>query len=679
MTNLKEILSEEKFKDYEFVVARIKDLQKTRENGFGENLEKIWEEADKAYIPHRLKQKGKRVIATDEERGWRGALVELGKTGDWQADFSQPNPFIKMQTAAAILIDRNPKAILNPGAQKFEKNTLLMKNLYERNWDYAKSIQQLKLFVHNLMKYGWSCARTYPKIVKRDVKVLETYNQDDPENSVYTKKEVTEYNDVYRENLDPYNVWIDDMAKPNQADSIRDWCFRKVYARDVLEQELGKYKRYNLTKDKTGIISPRIIQSEKDKRYQEKDLVEVYFYENKIKDLLMVNVGGIDGIPVVIEPLPVADSEGRKRLSLWQTYWLLRNTETIYGIGMYEAMRDNQRALDRIRNMRLDQVLLSIYKFFLFSGTSALTETGKVVIEPGVGKQVLDPKSVQWMEVPGPGAESYKELELYKKDLDDAAGVPPILEGTISGKTAFEVAQAKEAALKRLRTPLDNISDALEEDGYISVYLFQTLYSIPEIYKIQDKDKIEGYLNEIKGDTELYNRTETDEFQARVYREVQLGLTTDEKGNLIESKDTRFFRIKPSGLKWEGIINIKGQSVLSISKELEKAQNLELVSVLNPLIHDDPAIVGKLTRNILKEYDKDPEDWLPDSWLQEPSEQPLIMPQGGMVGQLQGQRPAQPQTSQQTGRLPLMRGTPPNVIQRFMTKLRRTVPFMGSR
>ena len=116
MPDFRQSLSKEDLKDYDFVRSRIDELQKTRKNVFGLDLEKLWDEADKAYIPHRLKSRGKRVIATDEDQGWRGTLVELGKTGAWQADFSQPNAFIKMQIASAILIDRNPQAVFNAGA-----------------------------------------------------------------------------------------------------------------------------------------------------------------------------------------------------------------------------------------------------------------------------------------------------------------------------------------------------------------------------------------------------------------------------------------------------------------------------------------------------------------------------------------------------------------------------------
>ena len=100
--------------------------------------------------------------------------------------------------------------------------------------------------------------------------------------------------------------------------------------------------------------------------------------------------------------------------------------------------------------MTIDQLTLSIYKMFFYQGTQSITETGDIKITPGAGKQVLDPKNINWLEIPGPGSEAWKGLEIFKKDMDEASGITDPLLGIITGKTAFEIAQAKESALKAL-------------------------------------------------------------------------------------------------------------------------------------------------------------------------------------------------------------------------------------
>lgn len=629
----KTMLSTKKEKLFDFVNSRIDDLQKTREDIYGVNLENIWEEADSAYVPHRLKTTGKRVIATDEEKGWRGHLVKLGDN-KWQTDIANANPFIKLNIALSILIDRNPKGVLTALGKKYENTSLLMSQLYQRSWEVAKSKQQLKLFILNLMKYGWACGRTFPYKLTRKTEQLTQYNADKPDESIYETKESVVYNDIMRENLDPWNTWIDDMAKPNNPFSIRDWTWRKIYDRDSFDEEFSKYSLHKYVKE--GGVTSEKISGKIQKQYKEKKLIEVKFYENIQKDLFMVIA---NGVPIVIEPLPISDGEGNKKLSLWQGYWTLRHTQSPYGIGLYEAMRYENAFLDRIRNMTLDQLVLMIYKMFFFQGTQALTETGDIEIRPGVGKQVLDPKNIKFLEIPGPGAEAWKGVEMAQRAVDESSGITPPLAGEITGKTAFEVAQAKEAALGRLKFPLDNICDALEQEGYITLSLIQLLYSIPETIKISDQELIEKYIQEIQGNPELFERklnkeTGQEDFYAKLYREFPLNLEEDKSGNLIETEKTRFFRIKPQFLQWEGIINIDPQSILTSSKQLEKILGMEMYNVLIPLIVQPPELYSKIAKNIIKLYDKDPKDILPDMWLQEqPGElfvpNPQIQQQGG--------------------------------------------------
>lgn len=639
-------LSEDDLKSFTFVKERIPQLQRTRTQQYGTNLDTLWTEADRDYVPHRLRQKGKRTLVEDETKGWRSSLVQLG-SNDWQSDISQANVFIKIQTAMGILIDQNPSGVFTAMGKKFVATTELIKQLYQRSWEMAKSRGQLKLFVFNLCKYGWAIARTYPLRITRKVRVLQEYNPDEPDKSVYEAKEVVEYNDIMRENLDPRNAWIDDMAKPNNELSIRDWAWRKIYAMDAAELEFGNYKNWKFVTaggNVAEVINNPDYSKATDgtiKTFQEPNLVEIVFYENRLKDLFMVLA---NGVPVVIEPLPISDAKGNKKLSCWQTYWNIRHTNCPYGIGIYEAVRYDQGLVDRIRNMTIDQLTLSIYKSFFYQGTQNVSETGDIKIAPGVGKQVLNPKDIQWLQIQGPGAEAWQGIEVFKKDLDEASGVGDPLTGEITGKTAFELAQAKEAALKRMKVPLDNILDALNTEGYLTVSLIQILYSIPETYEIADSQLIEDYMNEIQGDPDLYEEGQANDqgqrtITAKVYPEFPLNLKKDETGNLMEAPDTEFFRIKPKFLNWEGIINIKSESILSPSKQVDRALMLEMDNILIPLLANPvgAANYGKLARDIVKSYDKDPRDVLPPDWLLEPEQ--LAQQQQQQQYQQQQQQP----------------------------------------
>lgn len=613
------LLNKEELESFKYFNVRKSQLQDARKSQYDTDLESIWADADADYVPHRLNTTGKKTLVEDETKGWRGAstLVRLGSS-KWQSDISQPNPYIKIQTALSILIDQNPSGVFSAGAKKYQSTTELMKQLYQRSWEIAKSKQQLKLFVFNLAKYGWSVARTYPLRIARTVRVPVEYNEEDPSKTTYEEREVVEFNDIFRENLDPWNTWLDDMAKPDNQFSIRDWMWRKVYAMDAAEEEFGAWPLWKYVQPGGNTQEKVSGPGKQDNSYTETELVEVYFYENRLKDLFMVVA---NGVPVIISPLPISDTAGNKKLSVWQTYWNLRSAKCPYGIGIYEAIRNEQALVDRIRNMTIDQLTLSIYKMFFYQGTQGLKETGDITISPGVGKQTIDPKNISWLEVPGPGKDAFMGLEMFKKDINEASGITEPLMGEVTGKTAFEIAQAKESALRKLKVPLGNITDALDTEAYTTISLVQLLYSIPEVYKISDTQMIDDYLKEVDSDPDLYERDDDGNFYARVYPEFPLNLDKDEKGNLIETQDTRFFRVKPRYLHWEGVISVKSQSILTPSKQVDKALELEMWNMLIPLLAQPPQLYSKAAKAIVKLYEKDPKDVLPDFWL---VEQPLM-------------------------------------------------------
>jgi hypothetical protein len=599
-------LKPEDKKNFDFVVSRIKDLQSARqEEQFGIKIENIWADADKDFAPHRLGTTGKRVLVQDEEQGWASTLVKLGSS-NWQSDISQPNAFIKITTAVSNLIDKNPTGVFSAGMKKYQSTNELQKQLYQRSWEIARSKQQLKLFAFNLAKYGFACGRTYPLKI--------------------TNNNVVEYDDIFRENLDVWNVWIDDMALPNNQFSVRDWAWRKVYALDALKTEYGDSPNFKFVKA-GGNTEERVAGNDLNaKKRTEKELVEVLFYENKVKNIFAVIA---NGVPITLEELPIEDINGSKKLTLWSTYWQIRHAQCIYGIGIYEAIRYDQAMLDRFRNMTIDQLTLSIYKMFFYTGTNNLQATGDITITPGVGKEALDPKGINWLDVPGPGAEAWKGIEMFKNDIDEASGITQTLQGVSDEKTAFQSSIAKESALKRLKTPLDNICDALEQEAYITVCVNQLIYSEPEIRTIADPDLIEAYLKDIQSDPNLFERSADENgietFKAKLYPEVPLNLEEDEKKNLTATNDTKFFRIKPGSLRWDGVISIKAQSILTPSKQLDKTLELEMYNMLIPLLIQPPEVYSKVAKNICKLYEKDPKDVLPDNWL-EGASQELIVP-----------------------------------------------------
>jgi len=579
-------------------------------------VEEIWKAADAAYIPHTLKTKGgKKVLASDDETGWRSSQVILHKDDDWREDSVPPNPYIKIQTALGIIVDRNPKAIFNPGAKKYTKNTDLVENLFNRSWEIAKSKSVLlKPFVLNLAKYGMAVGRTFPLELKRTLR---------------NGKKFTYYDDIFRENLSPWDVWFDDAAIVGNPFSCNDVIYFKDYAWDKFVEQFGDLPNFQYIKPKKQVLNQdtRELQDPDEKnvgKYQ----VRVWFYENLSRDWFYVQTD--DGIPLVDDEIPKIDRN--KRLSIWSTPWTLRNDKDIEGIGLYEAMRNDHKLHTKIRAMTMDQLVLSIYKEFFYSGTDKMEGDGQMKVQPGKGRQVADPQNIRWNEVPGPGSDAYEGLAYQEQKMEDATGVTKQLMGEVTGKTAFETSQATEAALKRLKTPLENITDALEIDAYISIGIMEDLYSIPTIKLIAEDRYIEPIeLQQLTDENNQFGSPgEAPEIEQK-FRELPLKLERGNDGKVQKTKDNNFFELKPDDMTWEGMISIKAQSIVANSELLERVSTVEMANLLIPMFQMPPDIAIKPAKEILRTYDKDPEDWLPDAWLQpqqQEQQNPLFTDQG---------------------------------------------------
>lgn len=593
----------------DFVEERKDQMQQARSDS---GIEKIWQAADKAYIPHDLGgKKGKKIFASEEE-GMRSQQVILNKDDDWQEDSVPPNPYIKIQTALGIIVDNNPTAVMNPGAKKYTGNTQLMENLYKRSWEIASSKSAcLKPFVFNCAKYGVGVGRTFPLTINRERRDGSKF---------------TFYDDVFRESLNPWQVWFDESGRVGDPLSFNDVIYYKDYSWDKLKEQFGHLDNFKHIKPTVRYFDSetRTLKTAEEgefKKGEGKIQERIWFYENLARDLWVVYTDS-QKLPLVVSEIPKADKN--MNLSVWFAPWTYRSDVSPYGIGVYEAMRNDHKLLLKVRNMTIDQLVLSIYKEWFYEGTDTLNSDGVQKIVPGRGRQVNNPQNIRWNEVPGPGRDAWNGIEFAENKIEESSGVTKGLTGEVTGSTAYETAQARESALKRMKTPLENITEALERDAYISLAIMEDLYSIPKIKLVAEDRYIDAVeLLEMKGENgELPDYKEE-------YREIPANLKEDEDGNIIESDDEEFYTINPDHLPWSGTIKIKGQSIVAQSELLERVSTIEMANIIIPLFAQPPELVEKPAREIIKQYDKDPEDWLPDSWLN-PQKQEQASPEDAL-------------------------------------------------
>lgn len=613
--------------------SRKVELQKSRNNIYGYDIDKLMRGFDIAYNN-------------------RVADIPASEMDPDQKPVAINNAFGKIQAALGILIDRNPDFTLEEKNPKYSATRELMKGLIKSSWKNTNSLGQLKLSIFNCAKRGWFVGRTMHRFLKHDARFLsrvedqETAGEEGAKEpkKVYETKTITKMDDVAYININNYNAWIDEQTTPEDFYTTRDWMWREVWdIKDIRRIfPVSEYPNMKFVKEggntsetiegitDANLFGPQSTASEA--KQTKKGMTEIYFYENQFEDWFIVE---INGVMVVWEPLP----QNNKRLSLVYGYWNLRGAESIYGIGVIEEMQRNEGLIDRILNMSLRQLLLTIAPPGFYTGSED-PEDDNLKYRAGVLRRTMNPNDIKFLEIPEGNQHSQEWIQWIEGKEDQATGITKILEGDQGEKnsTAFESGLNKEAGLKRLRLPLKSIQYALNWEFNNRLDLIKQVYSDFKVQHIADQDTINDYLDEVKADPEFYfieneGQAGKEKFYTKSYRELQLNLEQDDKGNFVESEDKKFFRIKPEYLSFEGDVNVDIDSILIQSEELEKADVLRMSNILVPLFAQDPAIYGKSAKQILQAFNKDARKWLPDTWLQALAEgkkpEPVIPGQEG--------------------------------------------------
>ncbi len=613
-----------------FFKQRKSELKNYRQAETGLNIEHLWRLADSDYKLTPLSQKKRKRSSGENLREPQAYLqarkVNLDSTS-WQSDNSDAVVFSKIQTAISVLFDRNPEAILNPGSEKFVHLTEVAKTIFSKSQHDEDFKDKMKLFVFNLAKYGYAPAKTSIKETYREFEELVSYDPISGKKDYEKKKTVTRK--LFFEPLNNWNVWIDENAKPYQWDTINDWMYRKLYSSEQLKAEFGDTQKVNdalSSGSKDLMVLTNQAEDDTKQPFTRSDMNEVFFYENYRKDLVIVEA---NGIVIYEDKLPV-----HKKLSLSLASWNIRDDQSIYGIGLPEIIRQDKYLLDKIRNMTVDQLVLSIYKMFFYDGANN-SQDSDIKIQPGKGQRILDPSKLKWLDVPSAGREAVEREEMLRANIDESSGITKALGGGLSmdpNLKALALQQSKEASLAKLKTPLDNILFMLRHEAILRWDLIQELNMFPtEAKLLVNPNEVEAYLQEIKSNPEMYHLDpKTNAFYALRYPKIAAHLDLDENGSFVKSETRNFFHVTPSMIRWDGEITFTAESVLVMNKELQRQMDLDMANLIIPLLAGDPKIMMKPVKQILKIYGKDPNEWIPESWLNPtPTEVPPIQPTPG--------------------------------------------------
>lgn len=610
----------------EYVNRRVTDLIDYRK---GLGLEQRWREADEEYIPHELDfGTTRKRFETDQDTGLRSRMVPVGDvTQQWRQASSAPTLLAKLQTAVSIIIDQQPEAELTALVKKYSATSDLAYALWKRNWQISNAKEKLKLIVFDLIKYGWKPQRTYPHKAQYDKNVLTYIDVENPDNNRFDNKNLVWFNDIDRQPLDVYHTWVDELAVPYDPYSTDEVYYELDYSYDKAVVEFGQYDNFKHVNEDAQVIrqdtGKKTNRSQMDEQQRKrKDVVTMGFFESRHKDLYVIKAVK-DDVIIYCGPLPNDDGY----LSVTHTMWLLRKSNSPYGVSLWEVIRQNKGLYDKMKNMTMDQLVLSIMKFGFFSGTNTAVGDGVMEIVPGQARQLTSSTGkpeVSWMDIPGPGEESWKGLEYLMKEMDTDSGLVPTLEGEITGKTLGEILHAKEAALKRIKTPVENIAWLIEQDAYLTLSWMSQVYAVPTVEIFADEMAVHAFNQENQiTHMELFGTKQQDgsiagPFEAHYLPQLSLHLE-DREGQLVQGKKSKFYQvgtdIQPSQLRWRGIFKVIPRSIVDSSQTLQKAMKMEVFNMLVPLLGQPKELVAKPAAQVLKVNEEDPQDWLPDDWI----------------------------------------------------------------
>ena len=618
-----------------YVNDRVSDMMDYRK---GLGLEQKWREADDEYVPHELDfGTTRKRFETDQDTGLRSRMVPVGDvTQQWRQAASAPTLLAKLQTAVSIIIDQQPEAELTALVKKYSATTDLAYALWKRNWQISDAKEKLKVIVFDLIKYGWKPQRTYPRKVQYDKNVLVYVDAENPDNNRFESKNLVWYNDIDRQPLDVYHTWIDELSRPYDRYSRNEVYYEVDYSWDAGDIEFSQYENWGkYVKHDSAMVredAPKKTNRNDMEKFQRKrkDIVTIGFFESRHKDLYVVKAVK-DDIIIYMGPLPNDDGY----LSVSDTMWMLRKSDSPYGVSLWEVIRQNKQLYDKMKNMTMDQLVLSVMKFGFFSGTNTAIGDGMVEIVPGQARQLTSSTGkpeVNWMEIPGPGADAWKGMEALEKMMDGDSGIVPTLEGEVTGKTLGEILHAKEAALKRIKVPVENIAWLIEQDAYLTLSWMSQVYAVPTVEEFASLEAVQAFEKENQTNhMQLFAKADenghtllgpddmpTGPFEAHYLPQLALHLENSE-GELIESRESKFYQvgtdISPAQLKWRGIFKVVARSIVDSSQTLVKAAKGEIFNMLVPLLTQPPQLAAKPASQILKVWEEDPKDWLPDAWI----------------------------------------------------------------
>lgn len=596
------------------------------QSGKGRTIEQTWGYDDYVALPHKYSHP---------------------EMEDWMADESIPMIPAKIETALAVLISKNPEVEITADNKKNEANAKVLDKLYQCSWEKGNGRQQLVKFTDDGIRYGFAVGREYHRYLTQEREEIIGYDPENLKNETETK-EVVVHDEAYFECISIRDCWFDHRAKPYDEDSMRDWMWRIEYDKSTFDIQfpVSKYPmaKYVVSSSKNSgdLRSSKDLSETTDS--VDTDKVVLYFYENKELNRFIIT-----DKHVILHEQSLLDGE----LSCVYWFWKKRNNGTIYGVSLPEILEGTQTQIDRMQNMIFNQLVLCVGGSGFYDGQGNVTEKD-MKLEPKL-KKVRNPEKINFVKIPPPDLMTINMLERLNNQADDVSGVTKSLTGEQIGKTLGEAVLNREAGLKRLSLPLQNLEFALERHARLRIANLQRIYSRPvsttvirtSLGVVIDEGLWQEYQAEkAKNGETLSNIYKYPQSQVpgdmTVYRNQfkteRMPFQTGANGEPMASESDQYLEITPAETRGNYGIKVRAFSTIPLSKALDESKAIETFNMTAQLPYTD---LYKSESWMLKARGIDPDEiMIPEQQIIDTQNQAAqarsmgaVAPDGGQPGQ----------------------------------------------
>jgi len=622
--------------------SRFDNLKRAKRDVAGLNMEDVWDEAEKQL-------NGENDVVVDDEDERSNLFVPI----TWSIVDSINAEWIRQHTSGRVAPSEDPEdepkaALMDIIRQYIEKrNNLELVDMETNSY---------------ILAYGNGIQRVYYKEGRRKIKVPTKVNEDGT--TEYTEKTISEFDDVCIENVNPRMVFPDDGAKSPDFSDAKDVIFRRIMGFNEFETEFGHLPNAKFVKRTGDTNTNDYYKKPKD---IEDDMVEVLIWENKDRDFFRTVAN-----TVLLEDKP--NPYDHKQLTFIGT-GDNRRLGQFWWKGEPELIKSLQAEVNTHRSIRLDAQKMSTIKP-IFASTSSRLEEEEIVVEPGKIYYFTGTIPPTEMQMNTDFSSSFREEDRMREDIAGATGVDQRLEAMSGDVTATESAIKKESTLKRIAKKVYQKQIMLEQRrGWLMIQLIMQYYTVPKMVKIAGADRIEEFKNKDGSAKEGHTIMEEGGEQDGVYQEkyrkiradnvdVKVKAQRDKAGELTgvqavirEKKGYTFFDATPALIegKYDYIVVPDTAMPITKAQEIEINQGLYDRLISNPVINSPdgkmhipgpngqdnampmPKGMLKLTEDLLKNHNKNSEDYIPDEtsgdpMLEQAMKENMAMMQGMELG-----------------------------------------------